>query len=102
MDLGGRGGRTRGSAGRVPGPGAQMAASRAFDVTVWRPSPSTAWGLHCGLLEDSTELLVRRAVPCSCAAKARPRLREGDRILAVDGRSTAVVDDLEDVLPYLR
>ena len=75
---------------------------RALEVVLVRPSNTTPWGLHCGILEGSTDLLVRRAVACSCAAKARPRLREGDRIVAVDGRPTAVVDDLEDVLPYFR
>ena len=89
---------TRDKAGRESAPDAM----RALEVVLVRPSNTTPWGLHCGILEGSTELLVRRAVACSCAAKARPRLREGDRIVAVDGRPTAVVDDLEDVLPYFR
>ena len=51
-----------------------------------------------GIPEDSTQLLVKAVV----GAKARPPLRNGDRIVAIDGARCAEVADLSQVLPLLQ
>jgi len=63
-----------------------------------RDRPDALWGIDVGIPEDTTQLLVKAVV----GAKARPPLRNGDRIVAIGGASCAEVKDLSDALPSLQ
>ena len=76
---------------------AAIKAPRCFDARLVRGSTDALWGIDVGIPEDSTQLLVKAV----CGAKARPPLRNGDRIVAIDGASCAEVADLSQVLPLL-
>ena len=54
---------------------------RCFDARLVRDRTDALWGIDVGIPEDSTQLLVKAV----CGAKARPPLRNGDRIVAIDG-----------------
>ena len=69
---------------------------RCFDARLVRDRTDALWGIDVGIPEDSTQLLVKAV----CGAKARPPLRNGDRIVAIDGASCAEVADLSHVLPW--
>ena len=71
---------------------------RCFDARLVRDRTDALWGIDVGIPEDSTQLLVKAVV----GAKARPPLRNGDRIVAIDGASCAEVADLSQVLPLLQ
>ena len=73
-------------------------APRCFDARLVRDRTDALWGIDVGIPEDSTQLLVKAVV----GAKARPPLRNGDRIVAIDGASCAEVADLSQVLPLLQ
>lgn len=71
---------------------------RCFDSRLVRDRPDALWGIDVGIPEDSTQLLVKAVV----GAKARPPLRNGDRIVAIGGANCAEVKDLSDVIPNLQ
>ena len=58
---------------------------RCFDARLVRDRTDALWGIDVGIPEDSTQLLVKAVV----GAKARPPLRNGDRIVAIDGANCA-------------
>ena len=71
---------------------------RCFDARLVRDRTDALWGIDVGIPEDSTQLLVKAVV----GAKARPPLRNGDRIVAIDGAGCTEVADLSQVLPLLQ
>lgn len=73
---------------------------RKLDVALSR-DVGEQWGLDVGLPESSTRLLVKEIVG-GAAARARPPLRAGDRVVSVDGAACRAVANLEDVLPRFR